>query len=244
MPRFFIDKQDISENTVVLVGEDALHIVQSLRMAIGEELVLCDKEGLDYKGKIAAVSREAVTVEIASSEASASEPPYRVRLYQCLPKGDKLETVIQKAVECGVCEIVPVQSSRCIVKMKPEDVKKKLVRYNRIAEEAAKQSGRGVIPAVLPPRSFKEAIAEMAAFETAFLCYENESGKTIVSALRERESASSVAFLIGPEGGLSEEEVAFAKENGVESLSLGRRILRTETAAPFVLAILSAFYEL
>ena len=244
MPRFFIDKKDITDNTVKLIGEDASHIAQSLRMGVGEGLTLCDKEGYDYDGKILTVSRDAVTVEILSLSRSESEPPYSIRLYQCLPKGDKLETVIQKAVECGVTEIIPVQSSRCIVKMKPEDCAKKLLRYNRIAEEAAKQSGRGRIPLVRAPLSYKAAIAELEKTDTAFICYENESGLTLSCALRGRNTPSEVGFLVGPEGGLSAEEVAFAKENGVVSLSLGKRILRTETAAPFVLAVLSAFFEL
>lgn len=244
MPRFFIDKKDIVDGVATLSGEDASHIALSLRMTVGERLTLCDKEGCDYDGEIVSVSRESVTLSVSSVSPSESEPPYFVRLYQCLPKGDKLETVIQKAVECGVCEIVPVQSSRCIVKMKPEDVRKKLLRYNRIAEEAAKQSGRGRIPAVRAPLSYKEAIAEMKAADTAFLCYENEDGTTLATMLRARGASESVAFLIGPEGGLSSEEVALAAENGVPSVSLGKRILRTETAAPFVLAVLSAFYEL
>ena len=244
MPRFFIDKQEITDGVITLTGEDASHIAQSLRMAVGEHLTLCDGEGCDYEGELVTLSREEVTVKVLSSQSSESEPAYPVRLYQCLPKGDKLETVIQKAVECGVYEIVPVQSSRCIVKMKPEDVKKKLVRYNRIAEEAAKQSGRGVIPTVRAPLSYKEAVRELAVCGLSFICYENESGMTISSALRAVEVPASVGFLVGPEGGLSADEVAFAKENGVASLSLGKRILRTETAAPFVLAILSAFFEL
>ncbi len=244
MPRFFINKQEIVDGFAILTGDDASHIAQSLRMAVGEGLTLCDKEGCDYEGEIVSLTRERVKVKILSSVQSESEPPYPIRLYQCLPKGDKLETVIQKAVECGVSEIVPVQSSRCIVKLKPEDVKKKLLRYNRIAEEAAKQSGRGKIPVVRAPLSYKEAISEMAKTHTAFICYEDESGMTLSSAFREKNMPLAVGFLVGPEGGLSAEEVVLAKESGVLSLSLGKRILRTETAAPFVLAILSALFEL
>ena len=244
MPRFFIDKTQIHDATVILTGEAAQHISLSLRMAVGEMLTLCDGEGLDYTAKIVSLSRDAVTLTVESSAKSLSEPPYRIRLYQCLPKGDKLETVIQKAVECGVSEIVPVQSSRCIVKWKADDAKKKLVRYNRIAEEAAKQSGRGRIPTVLMPMNYKDALTEMAKDSLAFLCYENEEGKTLPALLRTLTLPDTVSFLVGPEGGLSPEEVDIAREMGVFSLSLGERILRTETAAPFVLAILSAFFEL
>ena len=244
MPRFFIDKTDITDDAVTLTGDAASHIALSLRMAVGEELILCDSEGYDYTARIETVSPGAVSLSVLQKEPSRSEPPFRIRLYQCLPKGDKLETVVQKAVECGACEIIPVQSSRCIVKWKPDDVKKKLPRYGRIAEEAAKQSGRGRIPTVLSPMTFASAVSEMAKDSLSFLCYENEDKKTLPARLREIEKPETVSFLIGPEGGLSPEEVALAKEKGVQSLSLGERILRTETAAPFVLAILSAFFEL
>lgn len=244
MPRFFIDKTDISDGAVTLTKDAASHIALSLRMAVGDTLILCDSEGYDYTARIETVSPDAVLLSVLQKEPSRSEPPYCIRLYQCLPKGDKFESIIQKSVECGVCEIVPVQSSRCIAKLKPEDTAKKLVRFNRIAEEAAKQSGRGRIPKILAPMSFKAAIGEMAKDGLSFLCYENEDGKTLAACLRESEKPSTVSFLIGPEGGLAPEEVELAKENGILSLSLGERILRTETAAPFVLAILSAFYEL
>lgn len=244
MPRFFFHKNESSHECVTLTGESASHIAQSLRMSVGEAITLCDGEGFDYLGKLSSVSRESVTVSIEKVVPSTAEPPYRARLYQCLPKGDKFETVIQKSVECGVFEIVPVQSSRCIVKMKPEDSAKKLVRYNRIAEEAAKQSGRGVIPRVLAPMSFREAVAAMAKDGMSFLCYENEDGKTLSDLIRQSERPETVSFLIGPEGGLSPKEVALATESGVYPISLGERILRTETASPFVLAILAAFYEL
>ena len=244
MPRFFFDKTMLCDYTVTLTGEDAAHIATSLRMAIGEDVVLCDGEGFDYLGKLSAVSREAVTVTVEEILPSRSEPPFRIRVYQCLPKGDKLETVIQKSVECGAVEIIPVQSLRCIVKWKGEDERKKLSRYNRIAEEAAKQSGRGIIPCVKEPMSIKDAIRAMTEDALSFLCYENEDGKTLSMLLRSQEKPRSVSFLVGPEGGLAPEEVAFAAENGVLPISLGARILRTETASPVVLAILSAFYEL
>jgi len=243
MPRFFLNKENLTGNTVTIVGEDASHIALSLRMAVGDALVLCDNEGFDYHAEIASISREAVTLTVKEKVPSESEPPYRVRLYQCLPKGEKFETVIQKAVECGVHEIIPVQSSRCIAVLKDAAAEKKLIRFNRIAEEACKQSGRGRLVKVLPPVSYREAMRQMASCDTAFLCYENEDGLTLPGYLPS-DTPREIAFLVGPEGGLSPDEVALAKEMGVISVSLGKRILRTETAAPFVLAILAGKYEL
>ena len=244
MPRFFLDKEFLSGATAVITGEDAAHIAFSLRMAAGERVTLCDGEGYDYHGIIESVSKDTVTVSLTEKIPSVSEPPYAIRLYQCLPKGEKFESIIQKAVESGVTEIIPVQSSRCIALMKDSAAEKKLLRFNRIAKEAAKQSGRGALPKVLPPVRFKDAVKAMGESEIAFLCYENEEGLTLKGLLEGKDTPASLAFLVGPEGGLSAEEVVLAREAGIPAVSLGNRILRTETAAPFVLAVLCARFEL
>lgn len=244
MPRFFLDQESLASDVVTIMGEDASHIALSLRMAVGDLLVLCDNEGFDYHAEITSITRDCVTLSVKEKVKSESEPPYRVRLFQCLPKGEKFETVIQKAVECGVSEVIPVQSSRCIAVLKDSAAEKKLTRFNRIAEEACKQSGRGRLAKVASPVSFKEALAEMSCADCAFLCYENEDGLTITDYLARFDMPREISFLVGPEGGLSAEEVALAKEKGLVSVSLGKRILRTETAAPFVLAILAGKYEL
>ena len=243
MPRFFLNKECLASDVVTIVGEDASHIALSLRMAVGDALTLCDNEGYDYDAEILSITRDAVSLAVKGKALSQSEPPYLVRLYQCLPKGEKFETVIQKAVECGVHEIIPVQSSRCIAVLKDSAADKKLTRFNRIAEEACKQSGRGRLAKVLPPVSYREAVRQMSETQTAFLCYENEGGLTL-SGYLPSDAPSAVSFLVGPEGGLSPEEVSMAKDCGLVSVSLGKRILRTETAAPFVLAILAGKYEL
>lgn len=244
MPRFFLDKDALQNETVTVYGDDASHIALSLRMAVGESLTLCDNEGFDYLCEITSVTRECVVLTVKERLPSASEPPYFCRLFQCLPKGEKFETVIQKAVECGVSEIVPVQSSRCIAVVKDSAAEKKLIRWNRIAEEACKQSGRGRLVKVLPPLSYREALSSMASADNAFLCYENENGLTLTRHLDMKETPNEIAFLVGPEGGLSPDEINLAKEKGIPSVSLGKRILRSETAAPFVLAVLTAKYEL
>ncbi len=250
MPRFFVDREAFYEEGLVrIVGEDASHIARSLRMTEGECLTLSDGAGTDYETEILKVSPEEVILSVKEKHPSLSEPPYEAVLYQCLPKGEKMETLIQKAVECGVSAVVPVTSSRCVALLKDGAFEKKAIRWNKIAREAAKQSGRGRLVPILPPLSFAEAVKEMAAgtgtSKTSFLCYENEEGRTLTSHLGELASPpKKISFLIGPEGGLSPEEVAFAAENGLVSLSLGKRILRTETASGFVLAILAGKYEL
>lgn len=245
MPRFFLDKDAFLNETVTIAGEDASHIALSLRMAIGQTLTLSDKDGFDYKAEIIGILPNAVTLTVLDKTPSLSEPPYAATLFQCLPKGDKFETVIQKAVECGVSAIVPVASSRCIAVVKADALDKKLARWNKIAAEAAKQSGRGRLVTVRAPLSYQDALAEMMKSDCRFLCYENEDGLTLSSFLPKREEGpKNLSFLIGPEGGLSEGEVLSAKERGISAVSLGRRILRTETASGFVLAALSARYEL
>lgn len=250
MPRFFVNREAfIEEGMVRIVGEDASHIARSLRMTEGENLTLSDGAGIDYETEILKVQPEEVLLSVKEQHPSLSEPPYEAILYQCLPKGEKMEILIQKAVECGVSAVVPVTSSRCVALLKDGAFEKKALRWNKIAKEAAKQSGRGRMVPILSPKTFAEAVKEMAAGrekgETSFLCYENEEGRTLFSHLCGLASPpKKISFLIGPEGGLSPEEVALAAENGIVALSLGKRILRTETASSFVLAILAGKYEL
>ncbi len=245
MPKFFVDKENITDSRVFISGEDARHIAASLRMTVGEELAVSDKLGTDYFCKILTASANEVVLDIVKTAPSSSEPPYTVRLYQCIPKSDKFDSIIQKAVECGVGEIIPVESSRCVALIKSDSVEKKLARWNKIAYEAAKQSGRGRLVKVREPLKFDKALLEMSGAEVSFICYENEDGATVNTALpKASEMPCDISFLIGPEGGLSAEEVKSAAEKGVISVGLGKRILRTETASSFVLAIISSKYEL
>lgn len=245
MPRFFLDKDALTGSTVLVTGTDARHMACSLRMTVGDEVILCDKEGTDHLARLIRATPEAVTLELLSSSPSRSEPPYAATLYQCLPKGDKMETIIQKAVECGVSRVVPVASSRCIVKLDKESASRKIARWQKIADEAAGQCGRGRLVTVAAPLSFESALSDMVKDVVSFLCYESEEEKTLRDFLPPREQRpATLSFLVGPEGGLSPGEVEAAREKGVASVGLGRRILRTETASSFVLAVFSAFYEI
>ena len=161
MPRFFVRQERISDGYISIIGEDAHHIARSLRMAAGEEITVCDMQGNEYNCRISSFDDDKeVLAEILSQKKSENEPAVFITLYQALPKGDKLDTIIQKAVECGASRIVPFQSERCVVKIKNDAEDKKKERRQRISAEAAKQCGRSVIPDVANPISFKEALEE------------------------------------------------------------------------------------
>lgn len=246
MPRFFVDNDRVADGSVSIVGEDAHHIARSLRMAVGEKITVCDRTGREYICAISSFDEEReVVAKILSSVESANEPSLYIRLFQALPKGDKLDTVIQKAVECGASEIIPFQSERCVVRIKDGAEERKNERRRRIAAEAAKQCGRSRLPEVRSAVSFAEAIALAAESDLCLFCYEGEGTEPLGRILRSREPLSgSVSIVIGSEGGFSEAEAALAKEKGAVMTGLGRRILRTETASGFVLACLVMQSEL
>lgn len=244
MPRFFLLSEKAENGFFEIRGDDARHISFSLRMRQGEMLTVCDGDGTDYECKIVFMDGETVRLEVVSSHRTVTEPPLEICLYQSVPKGDKFEYIVQKAVELGVSRIVPVYSSRCIVKPDPKSEEKKTARLSRIAHEAAKQCGRGRIPAVMPYMTFAQAVRSCG--ENAFICYENEKSFSLKSYLRtlSEKNASALSFFVGPEGGYSEQEVALAAENGIPAVELGPRILRSETASGFVLSSLTYEFEL
>lgn len=240
MPKFFFHKNDISRGQVQLFGEDEKHIKTVLRAREGEEITLCDGEGMDYRCRIASLER-GVLLDILSKEVCETEPKTKITLYQGLPKADKMELIIQKCVELGVDRIVAVSTERAIVKLDKKETKK-LERWQKIAEAAAKQSGRGKIPEICQQvLKFKEAVAEAKALDGAIIPYEKEE-KTGIRQFVQGFQGESVGVFIGPEGGFAEEEIALARENGITPITLGKRILRTETAGMTTTAIL--LYEL
>ena len=241
MPRFFISPEALTPgaSSAVITGDDARHISRSLRMRVGEAIVLCDGRGVEYHGKIAAIGTSDVTVAVSDSKACESEPPYRAVVYQALVRGERFDAAIQKSVEFGAAAIVPVATDRATVKLSAADAEKKRVRWQRIAAEAAMQCGRGVIPTVEAPMSFADAIRSAAGLR--LFCYEEERTVHLRDALG--GDAKEFAIFVGPEGGFSPEEAEAAAAAGAASVSLGRRILRTESAAPFALACLSMARE-
>ncbi len=233
MPRFFLE--NAAGDTLLIEGQDARHIACSLRMQEGDTLTVCNGHGTDFSCVLTAVTPEQVTLSVVDTVDTKSEPTLSVTLYQGLPKGDKLELIIQKAVELGVTRIVPVVTARSIAKMSDRD-HKKVARWQKIADEAAGQSGRGILPQVDAPILFKEAAAEMAKTQTVVF-YEcgGESLKTIAPTLD-----GDVAIFVGPEGGIAPDEIETLKKGGASLATLGPRILRCETAPLAALAAIMA----
>ena len=242
MPRFFVNKNNIEENRIHIDGTDAHHIARSLRMAEGDEAIVCDGEGTEYRCTLTKIRDEECECEIIEALSSGAESPVSITLCMAYPKGDKLEVVIQKAVELGCDLIIPFESSRCIKRPKAEKVEKQTARLQRIAEEAAKQCGRAKIPTVSSPISFKQMLTEANKSRLSLLCYENEDGKSIKDVLTANKDIKSVSVIVGAEGGFAPEEAEAAVNAGCISVTLGNRILRCETAPLF--ALTSICYEL
>lgn len=244
MPRFFLSSGAPENGTFIITGDDAKHISFSLRMRRGEHLVVCDGEGTDYDCEITDMDGQQVVLTILRAQPTVTESPVKIRLYQSVPKGDKFEYIVQKAVELGVSEIVPVYSSRCIVKPDAKSEEKRIARLGRIAEEAAKQCGRGIIPRVLPHMRYADAVKNCG--ENAFVCYEDEKAFSLKTYLQDfsEKGGKTLAFFVGPEGGYAAEEIALAAEYGIASVKLGARILRSETASGFVLSSITYAFEL
>lgn len=242
MRRFFVPIKQIDEQQAVIMGHDVNHIKNVLRMNVGDAVALCDGFGDDYEATIKSIEQDKIVLSINNKKRNEAEPNTAVSLYQAMPKADKMELIIQKTVELGVHAIVPVFSERCIVK-KGDDKKaeKKQVRWQKISESAAKQSGRGVIPEIKPYETFKQAILNCAA-DHKLILWETEDQNSIKKALQTIQQGDSIAVFIGPEGGLTQTEVAMAKEHGWQSVTIGKRILRTETAG--LAAITAIMFEL
>lgn len=236
MPRFFIDEEP--KNEYFVGGENGLHLVKSLRIRTGEEIILCAETGKDFICTVTECKPDGVMVKVEKVTASLGEPSAEVTVCQCWPKGDKLETVVQKSVELGAKAVWPIESARCVSRPDGKAAEKKVARMQKIALEAAKQSGRGAIPKILPPTTLKAALQAAAAEGDILFCYEGGTD-SLKTALK---SAGNRLFVfIGPEGGFSPEESALAESMGARLLTLGPRILRTETAP--LAALAAIFYE-
>ena len=250
MPRFFVQKEQIQDGVVSIFGDDAHHISRALRMAAGECITVCDMQSFEYECELTDFLPDRVLAKVLSMRQSDTEPPYRAHVYQALPKGEKLDSVIQKSVESGVYSITTFNSERCIAKEKSNE-ENKLRRRNKIALEAAKQSGRGHVPKVNPTVSFSEMLEGASRCDICLFCYEGDGTRPLKDVLREKKAELSspdreisVSLVIGSEGGFSLGEVERAKAAGLIPVGLGKRILRTETAPGFALGCLVYEFEL
>ena len=245
MPRFFIDKSQIEASSLFILGDDARHIARSLRMAVGDEVTVCDGEGMEYIATLTKIRDDRCDADVTSKSVSHREPKSKIKLFMAYPKSDKLEIVIQKAVELGASEIIPFESSRCIKKPKADKITEKTARLSRIAEEAAKQCGRAILPKVSTPLSFSEMVSAASKANLAIFCYEGDgtvSLKTLLDGFD--EAPDTISVVVGSEGGFSPEEATSAEEAGFKMANLGPRILRCETAPDYCLAAISYRFEL
>lgn len=251
MPRFFVRQNQIEDGMIKLIGDDAHHIARSLRMAVGESLTVCDMQGNQYECEISDFQEDrTVYARIVSVTNTDTESPCKIHLFQALSKGDKLDTVIQKSVECGVYSVTPFESERCVVRIKDGAEDRKTERRRRIAFEAAKQCGRGILPEIGDTLTFSQMIERANECDVVLFCYEGDGTVPLGRVINEKLSPDSngnypsVAIIIGSEGGFSISEVEVAKVKGMHLVGLGKRILRTETAPVFVLSALSYAIEL
>lgn len=243
MPKFFVPCENIKKNEIYINSDDVLHIKKVLRLGVGDKLSLCDGKGYDYQVEIFQIAEREIKCSIISKTKSDTEPNIEVTLIQGLPKASKMDYIIQKTTELGIVKIVPCEMSRCVVKLDSKKEKeKKQQRWQKISEEAAKQSGRGIVPEVLMPCSFDDAIEIMKNSDLAFAPYECEEEMSLKTVLLSKKNIKTVAFMIGPEGGYDISEIEKLKKANINTITLGKRILRTETAGEAVLAM--TMYEI
>ena len=241
MQRFFVEPHQIDEaaHQIHIIGTDVNHISNVLRMKQGEEVWISDGGQKEYRCAIEAFSADEVLLHIIYAQEPDYELPSRIYLFQGLPKADKMELIIQKAVELGAYEIIPVETKRCVVKLDGKKAAKKVERWQQIAESAAKQSKRMLVPEVHSVMTFKEALAYAKELDVLLIPYELAKGmKETKELIQSIEPRKSIGVFIGPEGGFEEQEVADAMEAGAKPITLGHRILRTETAGLAVLSVL------
>ena len=245
MARFFVTKDDITDNIITISGKDAFHIARSLRMAVGDTLTICDEDGTEYFSKLTRIRDDECLTEIISQSAGTTESPVDITLYMAYPKGDKLETVVQKSVELGVSCIIPFESSRCIKRPAAEKLDKITDRLSKIAEEAAKQCGRSKLPKVSKMLKFSELTSKFEVYDLVLFCYEGNGATSLKKTLNEyRKNNGKIAVIIGSEGGFSKEEAETIISAGAKCVNLGPRILRCETAPDYCLSAISYHFEL
>ena len=238
MYHFFVEPSQIQGNKIIITGKDVNHIKNVLRMKPGEEIAVSNGlDGKEYHCGIAEWYEDRIVCDLFFVKEEGVELASKIYLFQGLPKADKMELIIQKTVELGVYEIIPVASKRAVVKLDAKKAESKLIRWQAIAEAAAKQSKRGIIPRVSGVVSFTQAVERAKEMELRLIPYELAENMDYTRKLMEEEvrPGQTIAVFIGPEGGFEEEEIRLAQENGIEPISLGRRILRTETAGLTVL---------
>ena len=243
MQKFFVNSNQINENEIYIKGEDVNHIENVLRLNVEEEVLVGDvTNAKTYLCKIDKMEKEEVMLSIVRNIEKTTEPNVYLHIFQGLPKADKMEQIIQKCTEIGASEFTPVVMSRCIVKIEKKDEEKKVERWRKIAETAAKQSKRDIIPKINFPENLKNLYENLKNYDIVLVAYEEENENLIKNELKNNNQLKKIAVIIGPEGGLEKEEVELLKKNGAKVVSLGKSILRTETAPVVMSSVI--VYEL
>lgn len=244
MYQFFVTDDQIGEETIQITGSDVNHIKNVLRMKPGEHVRISSEGGRDFLCSVEAFGDREATLHIEKKDIPGTELPAKIYLFQGIPKGERMETVIEKAVELGVYEIIPVAMKYCVVKLDEKKAEKKVARWQEIARSAAKQSKRSIIPRIHPLMSFQEAAAYAMQCDRRLVPYENEEGMTAtVRAFEGLDTAGSISVFIGPEGGFAQEEIGALRADA-QVISLGKRILRTDTASITMLSMLMMHLEM
>ncbi|MCX7714984.1 MAG: 16S rRNA (uracil(1498)-N(3))-methyltransferase [Clostridia bacterium] len=241
MPKFFVSPDKVLENKIIIDTVDVSHITKVLRLKVDDVISVCDGAGFDYDAKISEMSGKKITCDILKKYESDTEPNIEVTLFQGIPKGSKMEYIIQKTTELGIRRIVPCVMQRCVAKL-DDTSQKKIERWRKIAQEAAKQSGRGSVPEILEPVDFLEALVMLKRNDIFFVPYECEENTTLKPVLQSKCNLKTAAFMIGPEGGFDPVEIEKIKSENIATVTLGKRILRTETAGEAVLSMI--MYEI
>ncbi len=228
----------------LFIREDAHHILHVLRKEIGAHITVCDGNGQDYECEIVSASAEEIKCKILNQCLAETEPEVKLTLFQGLPKAEKMEWLLQKGVEIGICEFIPVAAERSIVKLDNKKADGKIARWNKIAHSAAKQSGRGILPEVHSLMTVDQAIQSFSSYDLVLVLYEEDRGRSLKSLLREQKVLpKKIALWIGPEGGFDPAEIDKLKQAGAITAGLGPRILRTETAGMIAAALVLYEYD-
>ncbi len=248
MPKFFVTNQAIQKNKVEIYGDDTNHIKNVLRKKVGETLNLCNIDTLeDYLCEITNIQENRIELKIIDKLENNAEPNTKVTIFQGLPKADKMELIIQKSVELGVYDITPIEMKRCVVKLNEKDKIKKIERWQKISEVASKQSGRNRIPKINPIIPIQNICQDINNYDIVIVAYEEEKQNTLKAELEKLKNTQkdnlNIAILIGPEGGIDPLEIKILKDKGAKIVTLGNRILRTETVALNILSIIMYEFE-
>lgn len=244
MYQFFVEDWQVADSSVTIEGSDVNHIRNVLRMKAGEKVRISTSSGKNYFCRLSEIGEAMVQADILEELSEGTELPNKIYLFQGLPKGDKMELIIQKAVELGAYEMIPVSMKNCVVKLDAKKAENKVRRWQEIAKSAAKQSKRSLIPEICTPLTYRQAVEAAKELDVVFIPYENERGMAATrEAVEQLKAGQSIGIFIGPEGGFAPEEIELAKKEGMQLISLGKRILRTETAGLATLAVLAYHLE-